>query len=103
MRNEVLRLSCTAHDLAPFARDLGYDGAPFAWDVEDRRHRVARLDALYFRLYDLDRDEAAYVLDTFPIVREHDEAQFCRHRSKELVLGYMNALAAGDTSTVLAL
>ncbi|MGH7757282.1 MAG: Eco57I restriction-modification methylase domain-containing protein, partial [Vulcanimicrobiaceae bacterium] len=58
VRGEVLRLSYTAHDLGAFARDLGYAGAPFAWDAEDRRHRMARLDALYFRLYGLDRDEA---------------------------------------------
>jgi len=99
---EVLRLSYTANDLAAFARDLGYDGAPFAWDEEDRRHRMARLDALYFNLYGLSRDEAAYVLDTFPIVREQDEARWNgRYRTKELVLGYMNALAAGDTQTVI--
>ena len=103
VREQVLRLSYTAHDLAPFARDLGFDGAPFAWDAEDRRHRIARLDALYFNLYGLSRDEADYVLDTFPIVREQDEAQFNRYRTKDLVLGYMNALAAGDTETVLAL
>lgn len=103
VRNEVLRLSYTAHDLAAFARDLGYHGAPFAWDAEDRRHRMARLDALYFNLYGLSRAEAAYVLDTFPIVREQDEATFNRYRTKDLVLGYMNALAAGDTRAVLAL
>lgn len=103
VRAQVLRLSYTANDLAAFARDLGYDGAPFAWDAEDRRHRIARLDALYFRLYGLDRDEAGYVLDSFPIVREHDEARFGRYRTRELVLGYMAALAAGDTETVLAL
>ncbi len=103
VREQVLRLSYTANDLTPFARDLGYDGAPFAWDAEDRRHRIAKLDALYFNLYGLSRDEAAYVLDTFPIVREQDEAQFNRYRTKELVLGYMNALAAGDTETIVAL
>jgi hypothetical protein len=103
VNQQVLRLSYTAHDLAPFARDLGYGGPPFVWDPEERRHRMARLDALYFILYGLSRDEAAYVMDTFPIVREHDEAQFGRYRTKELVLGYMSALAAGDTETVLAL
>lgn len=89
--------------MAPFARELGYTGAPFEWDVEDRRHRTARLDALYFKLYSLTREEAAYVLDTFPIAREHDQAEFNgRYRTKELILGHMNALAAGDTQTVIA-
>lgn len=46
VRNEVLHLSYTAHDLAPFARDLGYDGAPFKWDEADRRHRVVAVDAI---------------------------------------------------------
>ena len=58
--------------MAPFARDLGYDGEPFIWDEEERRG--ARLDALYFHLYGLSRDDAEYVLDTFPIVRREDEA-----------------------------
>jgi len=101
VRREVLRLSYTAHDLAPFARDLGFDGLPFVWEAEDRRHRMARLDALFFRLYGLDRDEAGYVLDTFPIVRAADEAAFGRYRTRDLVLGYMNALAAGDIDSVL--
>lgn len=102
IRREVLHLSYTAHDLAPFAHDLGYDGPPFAWDSEDRRHRMARLDALFFRLYGLDRDDAAYVLSTFPIVQEADERAFGRYRTRDLILGYMNALAAGDVDSVLA-
>ena len=101
VRGEVLHLSYTAHDLAPFARDLGYDGAPFAWDENDRRHRLARLDALFFHLYGLSRDDAAYILDTFPIVREHDEKTHGRYFTKELILAYMNALTAGDFTTIV--
>lgn len=101
VRGEVLRLSYTAHDLAPFARDLGYDGAPFAWDEDDRRHRTARLNALFFHLYGLSRDDAAYILGTFPIVREHDEKAHGRYLTKELILAYMNAVAAGDLATVI--
>jgi hypothetical protein len=103
VRDEVLRLCYTADDLAAFARDLGHEGPPFVWDAEDRRHRMARLDALYFNLYGLSREEADYVLGTFPIVREQDEAEFGRFRTRDLVLGYMNALKAGDITTVLAL
>ena len=103
VRDHVLRLTYTAHDMEPFARDLGYGGDPFIWDEEDRRHLRARLDALYFHLYSLDRTDAAYVLDTFPIVRSQDQAQFDgRYRTKDLILAYMNALAAGDTETVVS-
>ncbi len=101
VRGEVLRLSYTAHDLAPFARDLGYDGPPFRWDEEDRRHRIARLDALFFHLYGIGRDDAAYILDTFPIVREQDEKACGRYRTRELVLAYMNAVDAGDLDSVV--
>ena len=72
VRDHVLRLTYTAHDMAPFAHDLGYDGPPFTWDDEERRHLRARLDALYFHLYGLSRDDASYVGDTFPIVRRDD-------------------------------
>ena len=100
--DHVLRLTYTAHDMAPFARDLGYDGPPFIWDEEERRHLRARLDALYFHLYGLSREDAAYVLSTFPIVQREDEATFGKYRTRDLILAYMNALAAGDTETVVA-
>ena len=102
VRDHVLRLTYTAHDMAPFARDLGYDGPPFTWDEEERRHLRARLDALYFHLYGLDREDAEYVLGTFPIVRRQDEEEFGSYRTRELVLAYMNALDAGDTETVVS-
>ena len=102
VRDHVLRLTYTAHDMAPFARALGYDGPPFPWNDDDRRHLRARLDALYFHLYGLSRDDAGYVLDTFPIVRREDEKQFGHYRTRDMVLAYMNALAAGDAETRVA-
>ncbi len=103
VRDHVLRLTYAAHDMAPFARDLGYDGPPFVWNEEERRHLRARLDALYFHLYGLNKDDAEYVLDTFPIVRKEDEAAFNCYRTRDLILAYMNALSAGDTETVVAI
>ena len=59
-----------------------------------RRHRRAHLD----------RADAGYILDTFPIVRREDQARFDGHyRTRELILAYMNALAAGDTETSVQL
>ena len=101
VRDHVLRLTYTAHDMAPFARDLGHHGPPFPWDEEARRHLRARLDALYFHLYGLGRDDAAYILSTFPIIQRQDQAAFNRYRTKDLILAYMNALAAGDVTSVI--
>ena len=103
VRDHVLRLTYTAHDMTSFARDLGYDGPPFVWDEEARRHLRARLDALYFHLYGLTKEDAEYVLDTFPIVRKEDKAVFGRYRTRDLILAYMNALSAGDTESVVAI
>ena len=103
VRDHVLKLTYTAHDMAPFARDLGYNGPPFPWDEEERRHLRARLDALYFHLYGLSREDADYILSTFPIVRREDQAAFGTYRTRDLVLAYMSALSAGDTKTVVNL
>ena len=102
VRDHVLRLTYTADDMEPLARDLGYNGPPFVWNEEERRHLRARLDALYFHLYGLSRDDADYILSTFPIVQREDEAEFGTYRTRSLILAYMSALAAGDTETRVA-
>ncbi|WP_439545297.1 Eco57I restriction-modification methylase domain-containing protein [Sandarakinorhabdus sp.] len=103
VKREVLRLTYTAHDLAAFCRDLGHDGLPFPWDETDRRHRRARLDALFFILYGIGREDADYILSTFPIVEREDRAAHGRYFTRDLILAYMNALAAGDTESVVAI
>jgi hypothetical protein len=82
---------------------MGYDGAPFIWNENDRRHARARLDALYFLLYGLNREEAGHILDTFPIVRREDEAALGSYVTKSLILAYMAAFAAGDTESKVAI
>jgi hypothetical protein len=97
---QVLALSYTAHDMAPFARDLGYVDAagqvlpPFIWNEDERRARLAALDALFFHLYGINPDDAAYILDTFPIVREQDEKAFGHYRTRDDILAQLKALEA---------
>ncbi len=101
IREQVLHLSYTAHDLAPFARDLGHLDAqgevlpPFVWNDEDRHARLAALDGLFFHLYGLAEDDAAYILGTFPIVREQDEAAFGCFRTKDDVLAQLRHIKRG--------
>ena len=104
VREAVLELTYTAHDMAPFARDLGYvdeTGAvrpPFRWDEERRLRLRAKLDAVFFHLYGVtDRDDVRYVYSTFPIVERQETEIHGRYRSRDLCLAYLNALAAGRT------
>ena len=104
VRDHVLRLTYTAHDMAPFARDLGYEGPPFAWDEEERRHLRARLDALYFLLYGLCQRRRRIRVGHVPHSPQGRRGtQFGRYRTKDLILAYMNALAAGDAESAVAL
>lgn len=110
VREAVLELTYTAHDTAPFARDLGYvDGAgqvraPFIWDEDRRLHLRAKLDALYFILYGIfdsarlaeSRDDVSYIYSTFPIAEREEVSLYGRYRSRDLCLAWINALIAGN-------
>ncbi|MBA2946499.1 Eco57I restriction-modification methylase domain-containing protein [Streptomyces himalayensis] len=89
----VLELTYTAHDMAPFARDLSDAGTPFLWDENRRAIMRAELDALFFHLYGIARDDVDYILETFPIVKRKDEAKFDSYRTKELILAEYDRMA----------
>ena len=98
----VLELTYTAHDMGPFAREMGHVDEqgeilpPFPWDADHRLHLRAKLDALYFHLYGVtDRDEIRYVYSTFPIVERDEKAGYGAYRSRDLCLAWTSALAAG--------
>ncbi|MER7417755.1 DNA methyltransferase [Micromonospora peucetia] len=91
----VLELTYTAHDLKPYARDLGYEGHPFRWEAARRELLRAELDAAYFHLYGIDRDDVDYIMDTFKVVRQKDEAAYGEYRTKHLILKAYDAMS-GD-------
>lgn len=88
----VVELSYTAWDLQPFARDCGYDGPPFRWD-EDRRFLLrCELDAAYFHLYGIARDDVDYIMETFPIVKRRDVSAHGEYRTKRVILEIYDAM-----------
>lgn len=111
----VLELTYTSHSLAPFARDLGHDGPPFAWDEGRRAHLRADLDAFYARAYDLNRDELRYILDpadvkgpdypseTFRVLKEKEIRQLGEYRTRRLVLEAWDRMEADGTFVNLGL
>jgi hypothetical protein len=100
----VLELIYTSYAMAPFARDLGFDGSPFTWDEDRRAVLRAELDAWYARAYGLTRDELRYVLDpadvkgadypseTFRVLKQNEIARFGEYRTARLVLAAYDQL-----------
>jgi Eco57I restriction-modification methylase len=98
IRPRVLELTYTAWDMAPFARDLGDNGPPFRWD-EDRRFLMrAELDAAFFHLYGIDRDDVDYIMETFPIVKRKDIAAHGTYRTKDKILEIYDAMAKAKST-----
>lgn len=99
----VLELTYVSHAIAPFARDLGYDGPPFVWDEDRRALLRAELDAWYARAYGPTRDELRYILDpadvmrpdypseTFRVLKNNDKARYGEYRTARLVLAAWDA------------
>lgn len=94
----VLELTYTAWDLEAFAQDCGWSGPPFRWDDERRFLLRCELDAAFFHLYGLNRDDSAYILDTFPIVKRKDEAKFGDYRTKLVILKIYDAMKSAMDS-----
>jgi len=90
----VLELTYTAWDLQPFAQDVGWDGPPFIWDEERRFLMRCELDALYFHLYQIQRQDVNYIMETFPIVKRKDEAAHGEYRTKQVILKMYDQMAA---------
>ncbi|MCC6457078.1 MAG: N-6 DNA methylase [Caldilineaceae bacterium] len=94
----VLELTYTAWDLQPFACDCGYEGPPFRWDEERRFLLRCELDAAYFHLYGIARDDVEYILETFPIVKRKEIAAHGCYRTKETILSIYDEMAAAMAS-----
>lgn len=94
----VIELTYTAYDMAPFAHDLGCTGGPYHWNEARRQAIRAELDALFFHLYGISREDVDYILDTFPIVRRKDETKYGSYRTKELILAEYDRMAAAGVS-----
>jgi len=61
----VLKLSCTANDMIPLAEAAGFAPTVHKWIPEERAELMADLDAAFFLLYGMTREEVESILSTF--------------------------------------
>ena len=103
----VIELTYTSQSMRPWAEDLGYTGAPFAFDPDRRAQLRAELDAFFAKKYGLSRDELRYVLDphdvkgsdypseTFRGLKNKEINQFGEYRTQRLVLEAFDRMTGG--------
>ena len=70
------------------------------WDDERRFWLRAELDAAFFHLYGIARDDVDYIMNTFPIVRRKDEAAHGEYRTKRVILELFEAMETAIDSGV---
>jgi hypothetical protein len=98
VRARVLELSYTSYDMRQFAVDLGDEGPPFRWDEERRTGMRAELDAAFFHLYGIERDDVDYIMETFPIVKRRDIERHGAFRTKEAILRVYDSMADAESA-----
>jgi hypothetical protein len=78
------RLGCIL--VGSYPSSLAWLGKYFFWDAERHLSLRCELDAAFFHLYGIGADDADYILETFPIVKRHDEEEFGEYRTKRVIL-----------------
>ena len=98
--SRVLELTYTAWNLQPFAEDCDDDGPPFIWDPDRRFQIRCEIDAAFFHLYGISRDDTAYILGTFPVLAKSEAREHGEYRTKRLVLETYDALASATAQGI---
>ncbi len=82
----VLELCYTNIELMPLANDLGRNHLPFHWNPERRKVIQAEIDATIMHLFNLDRENVEWILDSFSTLRTNEIAKFNKFHTKQLIL-----------------
>jgi hypothetical protein len=88
----VLKLTCTSEDMVPLAKVAGFDEKIHKWKETERAELRAELDAAYFLLYGVSRDDVIHILATFQGMTE-DDALLTPSSNASLILDSYDKLA----------
>lgn len=62
------------------------------WDPDERFELRCELDAAFFHLYEINYEDASYILDNFSITRDNDIKIYQTYRTKDRILEIYNQL-----------
>jgi hypothetical protein len=92
-KSRAVELTHTAWLTRSFARDSGFQEAPFQWIPKRRFDLQCELDSAVFHVYGLSRGDVEHVMDSFRLVRDSDEDEHGEYRTKRLILEIYDELA----------
>jgi type I restriction-modification system DNA methylase subunit len=90
----VLKLSCTAEDMIPLAEAAGFKEKIHKWKDAERAELRAELDAAYFHLYGISREDAEYILSTFSGMVDDDGPTLTGNSAAKEILQAYDDLAS---------
>lgn len=100
VNDRVLALTVDNLEMKPLAAEFGFRPTESPWDVEGRRLLRAELDAAFFHLYGIERDDVDYIMETFPIVKRKDIAAHGEYRTKRMILEIYDAMAHAQATGI---
>lgn len=80
--------------MRPLAEAAGFREGVHLWEEPERARLRAELDAAYFHLYGLDREEVGYVLGQFQGVTKEDKAHGGPGPTRKAILDAYDAMRA---------
>ena len=90
--DRVLKLTCTSNDMTPLSSAAGLEPPVHAWKANDRADLMAQLDAAYFILYGIERNDVEYILSTFNIAAQAPPDMFGGATITDLILKHYDHL-----------
>lgn len=108
VKSRILELVYTTYSLSGFAKDMGFEGEPFRFDVVRRQLISAELDAFFAFKYCLSKDDLRYILDpkevmgedypseTLRVLKDRELEEFGEYRTRRLVLEAWDKLELGE-------
>jgi hypothetical protein len=88
----VLKLTCTSNDTIPLAEAASFKPEVHKWNPAERLDLMAELDAAFFLLYAIERNDVEYILSTFTGVRKEQQDLLGGSTTFDRILKYYDTL-----------
>lgn len=94
----AFELYYTSAEIGGVAKDLEANHPPFKWNKE-RRHLIqCEIDAFILHLYNLNRSQSEWLLNSFHVLKKYEEKEFGEFKTKTIVLEIFDKMAEAKRS-----